>query len=303
MISVEKIANLSGHANPIFTVEASQKPGIIFTGGNDKGLVEWSLKNGTFIKVMFKVSASVYAIHCPEGYPLLMAGLRNGEAMVFDFLKQELLPSLQQHQKPIFDIKTIKRKNELLVASEDGTVSVFSLQTLQFLHRIKVSADTVRCLAISPNEKHLAVGCRDNSIRIYDLDDYTLIHTLNGHTMPVFSLAYAPDGSYLASGSRDAQVKIWDAITYNQIHNLAAHLFAVNHIAFHPTEPYFATASMDKSIKIWGADDFKLYKNISFEKGYPSHRLSVNKITWADEGNKLVSVSDDKMVMVWAVEF
>ena len=45
MISVEKIAELTGHGNPIFTLELSQKPGILFTGGNDKGLVEWSLKN------------------------------------------------------------------------------------------------------------------------------------------------------------------------------------------------------------------------------------------------------------------
>ena len=67
MITVEKIAELTGHGNPIFTLELSQKPGILFTGGNDKGLVEWSLKDFTFIKVMFPVNASIYAIHGPAG--------------------------------------------------------------------------------------------------------------------------------------------------------------------------------------------------------------------------------------------
>ncbi len=61
MITVEKTAELTGHSNPIFTLELSQKPGILFTGGNDKGLVEWSLKDNAFIKVMFPVAASVYA--------------------------------------------------------------------------------------------------------------------------------------------------------------------------------------------------------------------------------------------------
>jgi centriolar protein POC1 len=301
MISVTKTAELNGHSNPIFTLELSQKPGILFTGGNDKGLVEWSLKTNTFIKVMFPVAASIYAIHCPVGYPLMFTGLRNGDVLVFDFIKQQLLPTLKNHQKPIFDIKSVNHKQELLVASEDGSVSIWSLKTLELLHAIKVSEDTVRSIAISPDEKRVTFGCRNNQVKIYDLTDYTLIKTLHGHTMPVFSLQYAPAGDYLVSGGRDAQVKIWDAKSYDLLHNIPAHLFAVNSISFHPTLPYFATASMDKSIKIWGADDFKLYKIISREKGYSSHQLSVNKIVW--NGNQLISVSDDKRVMVWDVVF
>lgn len=295
----EKTAELTGHGNPIFTLELSQKPGILFTGGNDKGLVEWSLKDNSFIKVMFPVKASVYAIHCPAGYPLLFAGLRSGEVLVFDFMEQKIIKSLRQHVKPIFDIKSVNHKKELLIASEDGTVSVWNLDTLEIVHSFTVSADTVRCIAISPDEKRVAFGCRDNQVKIYDLEDYTLIKTLHGHTMSVFSLAYSVDGLYLISGGRDAQVKIWDTATYQLIKNIPAHLFAVNHILFHPTQPYFATASMDKSIKIWGSDDFKLYKIISREKGYASHPLSVNKLAW--NGDQLISVSDDKSIMVWNI--
>jgi WD40 repeat protein len=298
---VEKVAELTGHSNPIFTLELSQKPGILFTGGNDKGLVEWSLENNAFIKVMFPVAASIYAIHGPAGYPLLFTGLRNGDVLVFDFIEQKIIRTLKHHQSPIFDIKSINRKNELLVASEDGIVSVWSLKTLEQVYSIKVSQDTIRSISISPDEKQVAFGCRDNTIKIYDLEDYTLIKVLHGHTMPVFAVQYAPDGSYLVSGSRDAQVKIWDSLSFEMIKNIPAHLFAVNHIAFHPTLPYFATASMDKSIKIWGSDDFKLYKIISREKGFASHLLSINKLAW--NGNQLLSVSDDKRIIIWDIQF
>jgi centriolar protein POC1 len=300
-MTAEKIAELTGHGNPIFTLELSQKPGILFTGGNDKGLVEWNLENFSFIKVMFPVRASIYAIHGPAGYPILLTGLRSGEVLVFDFIQQKIIKSLQHHLKPIFDIKSVNKKNELLIASEDGTVSVWNLASLEMVHSIKVSADTVRCIAISPDEKQVAFGCRDNSIKIYDLDDYTLLKSLHGHTMSVFTLAYSPDGTYLASGGRDAQIKIWDSVTYQPIKNIPAHLFAINHILFHPTKPYFATASMDKGIKIWGADDFKLYKIISREKGHPGHVLSINKLAW--NGDQLLSVSDDKKVVVWDIKF
>ncbi|MES2809023.1 MAG: WD40 repeat domain-containing protein [Bacteroidota bacterium] len=301
MITVEKAAELTGHSNPIFALTLSQKPGILFTGGNDKGVVEWSLESNSFIKVMFPVAASVYAIHCPEDFPLMFTGVRTGEVLVFDFIKQQLLPGLRHHRKPVFDIKSVKSKKELLVASEDGSVSIWNMDTLQLIHTLQVSADTVRCISISPNEKQVAFGCRDNSIQIFDLEDYAHIATLKDHTMAVFSLQYSPDGSYLVSGSRDAQVKIWNTQNFELIENIAAHLFAVNHIAFHPTELYFATASMDKSIKLWGSDDFKLYKVISREKGYQGHNLSINKIAW--HNGQLLSTSDDKRVIIWNVAF
>lgn len=300
-MTVEKIAELTGHSNPLFALALSQKPGILFSGGNDKGVVEWSLKTNAFIKVMFPVAASVYAIHCPENFPYLIAGLRSGQVLVFDFNEQRVIKSLNHHLKPVFDIKPAKGKKELLIASEDGTVSIWSLETLDLVHSIKVSHDTVRCISISPNEKQVAFGCRDNNINVYDLEDYTQIKMLTGHTMAVFSVAYSPLGDYLVSGSRDAQVKIWDTITFELKENIPAHLFAVNHIAFHPTQPYFATASMDKTIKIWGSDDFKLYKVISREKGYASHNLSINKIAW--DGDNLISLSDDKRIIIWQVGF
>jgi centriolar protein POC1 len=300
-MTVQKTAELTGHSNPIFTLELSQKPGILFTGGNDKGLVEWSLENNSFIKVMFPVPTSIYAIHCPTGYPLMFAGLRSGEVLVFNFIEQKITHRLRHHVKPIFDIKSSVKKDELLIASEDGTVSIWSLNTLELVHSITVSNDTVRCITINPEENRVAFGCRDNRIVVYDLDDYSPIKALIGHTMAVFSLQYSPNGEYLVSGSRDAQVKIWDNKTYGLIHNIPAHLFAVNHIAFHQTLPYFATASMDKSIKIWDAAEFKLRKIISREKGYDSHVLSINKLAW--NANQLLSVSDDKKVICWDIKF
>jgi centriolar protein POC1 len=301
MITVEKTAELTGHSNPVFALALSQKPGILFSGGNDKGVVEWSLETNSFIKVMFPVAASVYAIHCPENFPYLIAGLRSGQILVFDFIQQKVVKSLNHHLKPVFDIKSVNSKKELLIASEDGTVSIWSLETLELVHTIKVSNDTVRCISISPDEKQVAFGCRDSNINIYDLEDYTQIKSLKGHTMAVFSLQYSPVGDYLVSGSRDAQVKIWDTTTLELKESIAAHLFAVNHIAFHPTQPYFATASMDKTIKIWGSDDFKLYKIISREKGFASHQLSINKIAW--NGDELISLSDDKRIIVWRIDF
>lgn len=301
MLQAELKTTLSGHQNPIFSLENSQKKGILFSAGNDKGVVEWSLKTGSFIKVMFPVQHSVYALHCPENFPLLLAGDRSGQVLVFDFIEQKISARLSYHQLPVFDIRSVSSKNELLVSSEDGQVSVWNLNTFELLYTFKVCEQTVRVISVSPDESTVAFGCKDNTIRIYRLEDYSHLHTLSSHTMPVTSLQFSPDGSKLISGSRDAQLKIWDARSFSEIRNIPAHLFAVYSIAYHPELPYLATCSRDKTIKIWDSENFVLLKTISVDKNYDSHRLSVNKLIWSNYDNSLISAGDDKEIKVWNI--
>ncbi len=301
MIKVTRAAEISGHQNPIYAVENSQKSHIFFTAGNDRGVVEWSLKTHDFVKVMMPVESSVYTLHCPQAAPLMAVGERSGKLSLFHFTEQEVVAELNLHQQPIFDIKSINYKKELLAASEDGTVSVWSLENYQNLYQFKVAEAMVRCIAISPDEQLIALGCKNNEIYIYRSDDFSLVQQLSGHTLPITSLQFSPDGQFLISGSRDAQLKIWNTADFSLKDSIPAHLFAIYDIQYHPKGHLFATASRDKSIKIWDAHELRLLKTISIEKGYPAHRLSVNKLAWSCFNEQLISVGDDKMVLVWDI--
>lgn len=65
----------------------------------------------------------------------------------------------------------------------------------------------IRCLAVSPDERHLASGDRTGNLRIHDLDTYECVSILPAHDTEILSLAYScpsTDGpKLLASGSRD----------------------------------------------------------------------------------------------------
>lgn len=301
MIHVKLTAEISGHHNPIYTVANSQKLHIFFTAGNDKGVVEWSLKTHGFVKVMMPVESSVYALHCPESAPLMAVGERSGKVSLFHFVEQKVVSELKWHQQAIFDIQSLKTKNELILASEDGSISVWSLENYQKLHQFQVSQAMVRCIAVSPDEEYLALGCKDHQIYIYRTADFSLIQTLSSHTLPITALRFSPDGKFLLSGSRDAQLKLWNTADFSLKDNIPAHLFAIYDIQYHPEGSYFATCSRDKSIKIWDAQEFRLLKTISLEKGYPSHKLSVNKLAWNRFNNELISVGDDKLILVWEI--
>ena len=297
---LKHLKSLSGHQNPVYALANSGKPGIFFTGGNDKGIVEWSLETMTFLKVLMPVKTSVYSLHYYND--LLFIGLRSGEVSIFDLKKQAVTALFQAHEKPVFDIITVPEKKEFLTASEDGTVGIWSLADFSLLYRIKVSKDTVRSIAISPTGQQAAFGCKDGSVRIYDLNDYGLQHELEKHTLPVTSVAYSPNGKYLISGGRDAQLNFWSLPDYHLQQSITAHLFSIYGIAFHPTLPYFATASQDKSIKLWGSDDLKLYKILSIEKNTHGHTHSINKLVWSTDGKYLLTTGDDKLVILWEWE-
>ncbi|MCX2493281.1 WD40 repeat domain-containing protein [Pedobacter sp. PF22-3] len=297
---IKHLQTLPGHQNPVYALANADEDGIFFSAGNDKGVVEWSLLNMAFVKVKMPVQSSVYCLHYYNEQ--LFVGERSGAFSVYDLKKQEVITRTNAHLKPIFNIKTVQTKNELITTGEDGSVAVWSLSDFKEIYRFQAAYDTVRTIALSPDETEIAFGCKDHLIKIYNLSDYSLKQNLEGHKHPVTSLAYHPEKRYLISGSRDAQLKIWSLPDYELLQTVPAHMFTIYDIAFHPTLPYFATSSQDKSIKLWDAENFKLYKILNLEKAGIGHTHSINKIIWSRDGKYLISTGDDRQVMVWEME-
>lgn len=296
---LKHVQTFSGHQNPVYALSAAADGNIFYSAGNDKGIVEWSIEKMAFVKVKMPVQSSVYYLHYYNNK--LFIGERSGAFSVYDLKKEEIIVRINAHLKPIFDIKTVQSKNELITTGEDGTVAIWSLNDFKEIYRFQAAYDTVRTIAISPDETEIAFGCKDHLIRIYNLADYSLKQKLESHSLPVTSLAYHPQGKYLISGSRDAQLKIWSLPNYELKESIPAHMFTIYDIAFHPTLPYFATSSQDKSIKLWDAENFKLYKILSLEKTNIGHTHSINKIIWSNDGKYLISTGDDRKVMIWEI--
>lgn len=301
-IEVHKKYTLSGHQNPIFAVETGSSTSILFTAGNDKGVVEWDLDSGAFKRILLPVKTSVYSLHRIPNTNLLAVGERSGLVTVVSIEKSEVVARLQHHEKPIFGIQAFRSKPEMIISSEDGTVSVWNTLNFKLLYHFNVSAETVRCIALNRKESILALGSKDSKIRLFHSADYTQLQEINQHSAAITALTFSPDDNLLLTGGRDAQLNVFETGDFQLKKNITAHMFSIYGIAYHPSLPLFITASRDKSVKIWRAEDYSLIKNISLEKGYDMHRLSINNIAWIDH-QTFVTVSDDKTAIVWVAEF
>lgn len=71
----------------------------------------------------------------------------------------------------------------------------------------------IRCLALSPDERHLAFGDRNGNIHIHDAVDFRQVALFPAHEGEVMTLDYScpPNNSrsLLASGSRDRSVNFY----------------------------------------------------------------------------------------------
>jgi WD40 repeat protein len=296
---LKHLETLAGHQNPIYALADAAAADRFYSAGNDKGVVEWSLTDMAFVRVVVPVQSSVYALHRLNN--MLFIGQKSGVILVFELAENKVIATLRYHQKGVFDLKTLVTKEELISTGEDGMVAVWSLKDFSLLYHFQVN-QTVRVISISNDEKEMALGAKDTLIRIYNTEDYSLIREVHGHTLPVTSIAYSPSGEYMISGSRDAQLKVWSLPAFELVKNIPAHLFSIYSIVFHPTLPYFASCSQDKSIKLWSSRDFKLVKILSNEKGTQGHFHSINKMIWSTDGRFLISTGDDRHVMIWGID-
>uniref|UniRef100_A0A8C2VC77 Chromatin assembly factor 1 subunit B n=1 Tax=Chinchilla lanigera TaxID=34839 RepID=A0A8C2VC77_CHILA len=144
---------------------------------------------------------------------------------------------------------------------------------------------------------------------------------------PVYSLdfQYATAGRIhrLASAGVDTAVRIWKVekgpdgkAIVEFLSNLARHTKAVNVVRFSPTGEILASGGDDAVILLWKVNDNKEPEQVTFQdedeaqlnkenwtvvKTLRGHLEDVYDISWATDGNLMVSASVDNTAIIWDV--
>lgn len=297
MLDVTLQATLKGHQNQIFALETGTDH-TLFSGGNDKGVVEWDLETFQFRRILCAVSHPVYVLHRIPDTSLLAIGLRSGEVMIVDYVAQELKAKLKLDKGAVFAIRSIFDKQELIAIGEEGVAYVFDTVTFKRLYRFRVSNVTVRTIVVSDEKQSIYFGDKEGAVFRYGTVDYQMIGHSAIHSMPITSLLYRDNE--LFSGGRDAKLYKLDAENLHIIQDVTPHMFTVYSIIALPEHSLIATVSRDKTWKIWDPSSFSLLKNISIDRGYDSHHLSINTALW--NGEYFFTAGDDKMIKAWKID-
>jgi WD40 repeat protein len=102
---------------------------------------------------------------------------------------------------------------QIVSASWDHTVKIWSVATGACLHTLEGHTDVVSSAEYSPDGKNIVSGSWDNTVKVWNAENGECLQTLEGHTNMVKSVKYSPDGKIIVSASRDSTVKIWNVET------------------------------------------------------------------------------------------
>jgi hypothetical protein len=122
--------------------------------------------------------------------------------------------------------------------SEDNTLSVFDVNTLQLIHHLKGHTGPVVCVCFSNEDKLIASGSADTTILVRSVSTGEVTHRLKGHTHSVYCVCFSNDDKLIASGSWDTTIIVWSVSTGEVTHRFTGHTHGVCYVCFSNDDYY-----------------------------------------------------------------
>ncbi|SJX61232.1 related to DIP2-Dom34p-interacting protein [Sporisorium reilianum f. sp. reilianum] len=174
-----------------------------------------------------------------------------------------------------------------------------------------------------PGDQHVLVGCKDGTLRSFDVRAGTAVETLDAHQGPLWSVAVQPDGLGCVSASADKEVKFWefemqtpedDSDSDSDDDDAGAKAqgppqLALVHVRtlkmtddvlcarFSPNGKLLALSLLDNTVKVFFADTLKFFLSLY------GHKLPVLSLDISGDSKLCVTVSADKNVKLWGLDF
>lgn len=287
------LKKIAQHSGAIYAVAYSEKLDLIFTGGADKVVASWnpvSFENTPFsIKTQ---SAIVTLEFINDQY--LFVGLFNGHFHIIDIQSKKEIKYFTKHKKGIFTCAVDRIKNLLIVGSGDGMISIWNINSFTLLFEKKIGEGKIR--AITCINGFAYIGNSEGKILTVCLSEFTLISNKIINTEGINSICYIPTKKVLLVGGKNAWIYVYDFENDKTLHSFPAHNWAVYKII--STENKVYTCSRDKIIKEWDINSLELIKRYCWPE-YKAHTHSINNMIFIKKHQYIVSVSDDKSIIIW----
>ncbi|XP_078200304.1 WD repeat-containing protein 90 isoform X4 [Callithrix jacchus] len=118
------------------------------------------------------------------------------------------------HRSKVNEVVFSPGESHCATCSEDGSVRVWSLASMELVIQFQVLNQSCLCLAWSPpccgrpKQQRLAAGYGDGSLRIFSVSRTAMELKMHPHTAALTAVAFSTDGQTVLSGDKDGLVAV-----------------------------------------------------------------------------------------------
>ncbi|KAK2001879.1 WD domain-containing protein [Colletotrichum falcatum] len=190
-----------------------------------------------------------------------------------------------------------------VVGSEDGTVSVYSVEDTVFERFLTRTSLPVRDVALSPDAKWCAVASDELTVKVVDTQDNSCVRVLKEHGRPTKHLTFDPRGSLLSLACTDGVIYVYSmtADTPELIRKVDGVIGPLEpdsetsaRIAWHPDGRAFAVPTPMHDVQVVSKNDWE--KQRTFSNG---HLGDITALAWSPNGALLATAGKDGKLLIW----
>jgi WD repeat-containing protein 61 len=215
--------------------------------------------NGANLKEIGQIEAGLLEAYSlciwdnPDGNSILFSGAHNGHINIWSlggsFEKTATLPN-PSSQKMVMGC-AIQRSGRLLATvGADGFLSIYDIQTSQFLKQTEAHAMPIRSVAFSPDGNLLYTASDDRYVSVYDTVSGSVINSFC-QTGMAYSVDPSPDQRHFAVGCADSSVRYWDLGMQSCIQEYGSHRESAWSVKFDQNKGNLASAGADEVIQFY----------------------------------------------------
>jgi centriolar protein POC1 len=282
------------HQLPLYAITKNEH--LIFTAGQDKVITTWDIKSLTQNKLSINTGKSIYSLCYIPIFNYLAIGTSLGNLHIIDLNIKQEIKNFVQHKKGIFDIKFHSKSETLICASEDESISLWNINTLELIRVIPLKSGSIRKLDLK--DDILIAVTNQGFIHEFECDFFNEISTKHINDCGLMSVCYHPTKkNVVICGDKDGFLYFLnrEENSFRIILKSPAHKGRIYDIK--STNNKIFTASRDRHIKVWDAETLDFLDKSALSKD--GNFRSINSLETYKK--TLVSVGDDTGVLFWQI--
>lgn len=146
---------LYSHDKPVLTIDRSSCGKFLVSGGADKKILVFDLKDRQVVHVINDLNSAVWAVKISKSGKYLAAGDANAMVRLWDFDKFEVLRNFAGHSKRISHLEFNNKEESLVSSSNDGTLRIWNILMDKNEIVLTGHTDWVKHFRISNDDKYI----------------------------------------------------------------------------------------------------------------------------------------------------